>query len=247
VTSKSRRGRVQLWAVGLFAVAMAYVESAVVVYLRAMYGIEDLLTDMPALPDAYTVIEVGREAATLLMLVAVGWVAGRRWQDRLGYGVFAFGLWDIFYYGWLYLFIGWPASLLEWDVLFLLPLPWWGPVLAPMLIALLLAAVGGLAVIEAARDEPLRVRTSDWWVAGAGALLALYLFMADAVRALPDGVAAVGQVRPTRFNWPLFAIALLAMSLPLVRAVRHSSRFGVGTLRPPEPTRSEARSERDPA
>jgi len=33
-------------------------------------------------------------------------------------------------------------SLLDWDILFLLPLPWWGPVLAPVLIALLMIVWG---------------------------------------------------------------------------------------------------------
>ena len=70
--------------VSLFAIAMAYLESAVVVYLRAVYGIEDLLRDMPLMPDQYTLIEIGREAATLVMLATIGWIAGRRWQDRVG-------------------------------------------------------------------------------------------------------------------------------------------------------------------
>ena len=133
-------------AVGVFAIAMAYVESAVVVYLRALYGIEDLLLDMPELPDQYTLIELGREACTLVMLVTIGWVAGRRWQDRFGYTIIAFGLWDIFYYVWLVVFIGWPKSLLDWDFLFMIPLPWWGPVLSPILIALLLECLYLMAV-----------------------------------------------------------------------------------------------------
>jgi len=238
VSSRSPTYRAGLSAVALYAVAMAYVEAAVVVYLRAVYGIEDLVADLPLLPDAFTVMEVGREAATLLMLGVVGWFAGRGRQDRLGYAVFAFGLWDIFYYIWLRAFIGWPASLTDWDILFLIPLPWWGPVLAPVLIALLLAVGGGVAVIEAARGKPFRARPLDWWLFGAGTLLALYLFMADAVGALPDGIAAIGQVRPTRFQWPLFFVALVAMSLPLARVIR-ASRLGGEAPAPPGESQSE--------
>jgi hypothetical protein len=198
---------------------MAYIEAAVVVYLRAMYGIEDLLRDLPLLPDQYTAIEIGREAATLLMLVTVGWIAGRRWQDRMGYAVFAFGAWDILYYVWLAVFIGWPGGLLDWDILFLIPLPWWGPVLAPMLIASLLVAGGALAVVRAERGQALGFTPFDWSVAAAGTVLALYLFTADALRALPGGIEAVSRARPTQFNWPLFLVALLAMAFPLMRAL----------------------------
>jgi hypothetical protein len=196
---------------------MAYVESAVVVYQRALYGIDDLLRDLPPLPDQYTAMEIGREAATLLMLVTVGWIAGRRWQDRIGYAAFAFGIWDILYYAWLVVFIGWPEGLLEWDILFLIPLPWWGPVLSPMLIASLLVGGGTLAVMRAERGEALDFSPVDWSVAAGGAALALYLFMADALRALPGGIEAVSRARPTRFNWPLFLVALLAMAFPVLK------------------------------
>ncbi len=121
--------------VAAYAVAMAYVEAAVVAYLREIYGIEDLVRDLPTVADRLTAIELGREGATIVMLLAVGWLAGRHLQDRLGHFVFAFGVWDIAYYGWLVVIEGWPRSPLDWDVLFLIPVPWWGPVLAPVLIA----------------------------------------------------------------------------------------------------------------
>jgi hypothetical protein len=219
-----RPARERLLVVGLFAVTMAYIEAAVVVYLRGLYGIDDLLRDLPLLPDQYTAMEIGREAATLLMLVTVGWIAGRRWQDRIGYAAFAFGAWDILYYGWLVVFIGWPGGLLEWDILFLIPLPWWGPVLAPMLIALLFVGGGALAVVRAERGEALEFTPVDWSVAAGGCVLALYLFMADALRAVPDGIEAVSRARPTQFNWPLFLVALLAMAFPLLRALRSRAR-----------------------
>ena len=72
------------------------------------------------------------------MLLAVGWIAGTKIQSRLGYSFFAFGLWDIFYYIFLKVFIGWPNSVMDPDILFYIPLPWWGPVLAPVLISVLM-------------------------------------------------------------------------------------------------------------
>ena len=215
-----------LIAVGLFAIAMAYVESAVVVYLRALYGIDHLLQDLPRLPDQFTLIEIGRETSTLVMLVIIGWIAGRRRQDRIGYAVFAFGLWDIFYYVWLVIFIGWPTTLLDWDVLFLIPLPWWGPVLAPILIALLMVAGGGVAVFKSERGEVLRFTLVESSVAGVSTLLVLYVFMLDALHAIPEGIDAVSNVRPSSFNWLLFIMALIGMAFSLVSALWKSSHEG---------------------
>ena len=212
-----------LIAVGLFAIAMAYVESAVVVYLRALYGIDHLLEDLPQLPDQYTLIEIGRETSTLVMLAIIGWIAGRQRQDRIGYAVFAFGLWDIFYYIWLVIFIGWPRTLLDWDVLFLIPLPWWGPVLAPILIALLLVVGGGMAVLKSERGEVLRFTLVEWSVAGVSTLLVLYVFMLDALHAIPEGFEAVSNVRPSSFNWLLFIMALIGMAFSLLSALWKSS------------------------
>ncbi|HXO86479.1 MAG TPA: hypothetical protein VN803_13245, partial [Gemmatimonadales bacterium] len=129
-----------LW-VALFAVAFAAVESAVVVYLRALAGAAPLSVLQYQLPPHLLTIEVAREAATLVMLITVATIAGRTAWEGFLYFAFAFGLWDIFYYVWLRVFIGWPPSLLTWDVLFLIPVPWIGPVLAPVVVSLCL--VGG--------------------------------------------------------------------------------------------------------
>jgi len=214
------RERKLLIFTALFAVAMAYFESAVVVYLRAVYGIEDLLRDVPQTPDLYTAIEIGREMSTLVMLGLVGWIAGRRLQDRIGYALFTFGLWDIFYYIWLHVFIGWPDSLLAWDILFLIPLPWWGPVLSPVLIALLMIAGGVVLVLRAEKGEHIHISSLDMGITGAGVLLALYVFMVDAIHALPGGFEAVSRVQPTDFNWPLFFVALAGMAYIPLKALR---------------------------
>src|SRR5205823_8243008 len=114
-------------AVAAYAIGMAYVESAAVLYLRTIYGGVDPVaprrTPFSPLPD-FVWIEVGREAATMVMLAAVGWLAVRTPLARFGAFGLAMGLWDIFYYVFLWLFAGWPATLLATDVLFLLPLPW---------------------------------------------------------------------------------------------------------------------------
>ncbi len=201
--------------VAVFALAMAYLEAAVVVYLRRIYGITDLVRDVAAYDPWLAAVEVGREAATLVMLLAAGLMAGRSPQARLGFALFAFGLWDILYYAWLRVLIGWPVSLLDQDILFLIPLPWWGPVLSPVLIALLAAAGGAIAVVLDGRGRALRPGPAGWCTLGAGIAAALYAFMADALRALPSDPETLSRMRPTAFNWPIYSAGLLAMALAL--------------------------------
>lgn len=220
------RVRRRLLVVAGFAVAMAWVESAVVFYLRKLVGRIEPYQPNP-LPIAGDVggAELVREAATLAMLLTVGWLAGRTSRSRFGYFVAAFGVWDIFYYVFLIPLTGWPHSVLDWDILFLLPLPWWGPVLAPVMIAVLMIIGGSVLASNDDRDGP------PWWPArwtlwlcGLGVALALYAFMADAIRAVRHG-ESIQTVLPVAFNWPLFLVAWVLMALPAVGLVqRHFAR-----------------------
>jgi hypothetical protein len=205
-------GRRTRWLlVVAFAVAMAWVEAACVFYLRSLVGRLDpyQLNPLP-MGGVLGQVELVREAATMVMLLAVGVLAGRRWRAKTGYSLIAFGIWDIFYYGFLRLIYGWPRSPFDWDVLFLIPLPWWGPVLAPVCIALLMIAWGTL-VTQSAREATF----TSWGLNAAGAALALYVFMTDALRAVPQGMDAARSVLPTQFNWPLFLVALALMGAPV--------------------------------
>lgn len=191
--------------VSLFAIAMAYLESAVVVYLREMYHIVDLVKDTPLKPDAYTIIEIGREAATIVMLAVIGLLAGSKWPKKIGYFFLSFGVWDIFYYIWLYVFIQWPKSLFEWDILFLIPLPWWGPVIAPVIIALLLILTGYLLINEV----KFKITLLDWTIFGLSIFMILFTFMEDSIKVLFSGTGDLTEIRPTVFSWILFLIAYL--------------------------------------
>ena len=201
--------------VSAYAIGMALAEAAVVVYLRALLHITN---DHVAL-GPYVRVEVAREAATLVMLMAVGWLAGHRRADRWAYGLFAFGMWDVFYYAWLKVLSNWPQSLLDWDVLFLIPLRWWGPVLAPVSIATLICVVSVLAVIRLARGRQLGITTARASVAILGGLLALYVFISDSLHALLAGRTDWDTLRPEPFQWLLFLIALALMALPSLGAV----------------------------
>ena len=195
-----------------FAIAMAWVEAASVYYIRALVDrIEPYQANPLPINQALGYVELWREASTLVMIATLGLLAGRTWRRRAGYAALAFGAWDIFYYVFLRFMTGWPRTLLDWDILFLLPLPWWGPVLAPVSIALVMVLWGTLATQS--RDDPPAAGRAEA-LACLGIVLTLGVFMVDAWRALPHGREAVLQVLPTTFNWPLFWVALLLMASP---------------------------------
>lgn len=205
----------RIWlVVAVFAVAMAWLEAATVYYLRVLVDrLVPYQTDPLPIRGTLGPVELVREAATLVMLLTVGMLAGRTWQARLGYAAIAFGIWDIFYYVFLKVIYDWPTSFFEWDILFLLPLPWWGPVIAPVTIALLMMIWGTMATqAEDDTAEP----GSVWVLASTGIALALGVFMIDAWRALPQGRDAILQVLPTRFNWVPFWVAALLMASPVL-------------------------------
>ena len=212
--------RVRTLVVIVFAAAMAWVESAAVVYLRTLIGrIEPYQPNPLPVSVGLGEIEAIREAATLVMLCSVGWLAGRTWRSRLGYAMMAFGVWDILYYVFLIPMTGWPRSPFDWDILFLLPLPWWGPVLAPILIATLMAGYGMLVSQYDSPGHPLWAEQSRWAIGTVGATLALYTFVADALGAVPYGPVAIRDVLPRAFDWPFFILALGLMALPMLDVI----------------------------
>jgi hypothetical protein len=208
------------WAVVIFATAMAWVEAAVVFYLRSMmHRIVPYQPDPLPVMGGFASVELPRELATLVMLLAVGVLAGRTWRARLGYAAVAFGAWDIFYYVFLKIMCGWPHSLLDWDVLFLLPMPWWGPVLAPVLISVLLILWGTFASQFERIPATALSKGRAWVLSFTGTALALYTFMADALAAA-RGLEAIRIMLPEKFNWPLFGVALMLMSAPVLQISR---------------------------
>ncbi len=209
-----RVGERFLW-VSVYAVAMAFLEAVVVAYIRQLLYITD---DHVSL-GPYARMEVWREAATVVMLVTVGWMAGRGRLERWSYGLFAFGMWDIWYYVWLKVLLGWPETLFDWDTLFLIPLRWWGPVLSPMLIAALICVTAVLAVVRIERGQRIKIAPARVGIVGLGGLLALYVFMSDSLHALLRGQPDWATLRPTPFRWPLFLLAFVLMALPSLATV----------------------------
>ncbi|MGB2985005.1 MAG: hypothetical protein WBE26_03905 [Phycisphaerae bacterium] len=222
--------------VALFAVAFGYVEAAVVVYLRVIYDPvrASLYPDQPpgSLLPLVTLeqlreadplhirrlgIELGRELATMVMLVTVASLARRRRGEWVAMFMISFGVWDIAYYVGLKAMIGFPASLLTWDILFLLPVPWLGPVLAPVIVSLSMIGAGLVLLAEAGRGRVLRAGWFHWVAIIVGGLVIIVSFCYDYAR------TTTGEL-PGRFNWLVFAageaIGLLAFAHAMTRGRR---------------------------
>jgi hypothetical protein len=167
--------------VALFAIAMGYLESAVVVYLREIYYPEGFAFPLKIMNEHLAITELFREFATLVMLGTVGYLAGRSWLEKFGFFIFAFGIWDIYYYVSLKLLLGWPESLLTWDILFLLPTTWVGPVLAPVINAFTMIIFGGLIWYFQSKDKLLAIRLREWILLILGSLIVIWAYIEDYV------------------------------------------------------------------
>lgn len=200
----------------LFAVSFAYVEAAVVVYLRTIYDpirpeavdgarYDELFPLMTlkqleaAGPNYFRLFatELGREAATILMLAGVAVTAAQNFRQWIARFMVVFGVWDIFFYLFLKLLIGWPASLGTWDILFLLPVPWVGPVIAPVLVAVSMIAAGGIILWRESQRRPIRFRCWHWTSIIGGGLIVIAAFCWDYLNTMAGGW-------PNPFHWPLF-------------------------------------------
>ncbi len=190
-----------VWVV-LFSIAMGWLEATVVVYLRMLYYPEGLTFPLKTIPWNIGVVELGREAATILMLIALAMLAGRRRMERFAYLMMAFGIWDIVYYISLRIAIGWPESFFTWDLLFLLPLPWIGPVIAPLLVSMAMILAGIAILFQEDVGNPLRPSMLFWVLEILCGLTIIASFMMDYRFAFTNGV-------PARFRWEVFLAGYL--------------------------------------
>jgi hypothetical protein len=115
--------RLLFW-ITLFSISMGFLESSVVVYIREIYYPGGFDFPIVTMDKTLAITELLREAATMFMLLSAGIIAGRNTAERFAWFIYCFAVWDIFYYVFLYALLGWPESLLTWDILFIIPVVW---------------------------------------------------------------------------------------------------------------------------
>jgi hypothetical protein len=205
-----------LW-VSIFAIAMGWFEAALVVYLRELFYSDGFFFPVIAIPAKLLTIEIVREFATIMMLIAVGVIAGRSKLEKFGYFMFAFGIWDIVYYIGLFIATGWPQSLLTWDLLFLIPLPWIGPVLAPVLVSLGMIFAHIVIVIQEDGSRPIIPSKKFWILEILCGLIIIFSFTIDF-----QAACTVGD--PARFRWEIFLLGFIPGILLFLKSWRDARK-----------------------
>lgn len=190
--------QISLFITTLFAIAMAFLESAIVVYLRLIYYPGGFSFPLIEIPSDILVIEILREAATIIMLLTVSWMLARNRREWFAFFAYNFGVWDIFYYIWLKVFLNWPDSVFDWDVLFLIPLPWTGPVLAPVIVSVLLIMAAVLLLVY----QELKLSLRDWILEIIAGLIIIISFLFQ-LKELESGQ------HPQDYPWSLFVVGCL--------------------------------------
>ena len=180
-----------LW-ITFFSVAMGFLESAVVVYLRELYYPAGFDFPMVTLTGHIAVTEIIREAATLIMLIAVAFVAGESNLKRFAWFLYCFAIWDIFYYVFLKILVGWPPSLLTWDILFLIPVVWTGPVITPVIVSFTMILLACIILFSDVKS----VAVKSHMLILAGACVVFFSFIWDFSSLLIKEYSIEGLFKP---------------------------------------------------
>jgi hypothetical protein len=188
----------------VFSIAFGYIEAAVVVYLRTIFhpdGFAFPLSSFGISPlwERLLLTEVGREVASMVLILTGARLFGRNRQEQFTYFLAIFAVWDIFYYIWLKVLIDWPASVMDWDILFLIPTAWAGPVLAPVLVSVTLLAFAVIILSRSSQGRVIRVTLTDWFGFVVAALVVVISFC----------IAGYHIREPdfqSHFYWPLFGV-----------------------------------------
>lgn len=219
----------------IFAIAMGFLEAIVVVYIRELYYPEGFTFPLKPMETWLIGTEMIRELCTLFMLWAVAYITGKSFIRRLAAFLFLFGVWDIFYYIALWIFLGWPESLLTWDILFLIPVTWTGPVLAPVLCSLTMIALAVLLERQHIKYGITAPGKLAMLLFTTGSLFIIMAFMYDFTAIIIEGkyisqffslaenkefLLEMMSYVPDRFQWEVFSVGLIVIgtgALPLLK------------------------------
>lgn len=234
------RFRSLIICVTLYAIGMAFLESSVVVYIRELLYPDGFNFPLSSLDGSLALTELLRELATLIMLVSVACLAGKNFSSSFAWFLYTFAVWDIFYYIFLKLIIGWPESIFTWDVLFLIPVTWTGPVLSPLIECLIMIALSLLIILHSEKGINTKLRLVEWFTLIGGAVIVIIAFSWDYtdfilekysfsdIWNIPDSEAileyATGYI-PRSFNWILFSAGNILLISAIFIIYRRLSRM----------------------
>jgi hypothetical protein len=231
-----------LLKLSIFAIAMAFLETSVVIYLRELMYPDGFSFPLVPIDPTIALTEILRELATIIMLVSIGWISGRNFMERFAWFLYCFAIWDIFYYVFLKLLIDWPVSFFTWDILFLIPATWTGPVISPIIVSLSMILLAFVILKSSYNNHPVKLRLTEWLGLIAGSLILIIAFVYDyavfmlkeytfsEIFILPDKSSLYNmavQYIPKRFNWGIFisgqSLILIIIALLNIRIKKNKS------------------------
>ena len=222
----------------VFSVAMGFMETAVVVYLRKIYYPDGFQFPLVAIDNNIIVTEIIREAATLIMLIGAGIFTGRNRSEKFGFFLFSFAIWDIFYYIFLKVLLDWPASLLTWDVLFLIPVTWVGPVIGPVINSITMILFALILTRFMDRKDSVTIKSREWFLLIMGSIVIILSYTLDYSRYMINAfgfsslfqngkaevIAYAAQYVPETFNWWIFILGEIIILSGIVFLYHRESR-----------------------
>ena len=219
-----------------FAISMAFLESAVVIYLREIYYPEGFVFPLKQISSKIAIIEIMREAYTVVMLVAVAFITGKHKMNRFAVFIYCFGIWDIFYYVFLKFTINWPESFLTWDILFLIPTTWTAPVIAPIIISITMIILAIIIFYKNITYKIISFSSNEFIMLIIGAIILVISFIWDYSHFVyhyfsfseifkninnPEFSEVIYNYIPQKFNWLYFwigeGIILIAILLYTIK------------------------------
>jgi hypothetical protein len=206
--------------VTIFSIAMGLLESAVVVYLREIYYKTGFRFPLVPIDKNIGTVELFRELATIIMLLSIGYLAGKNITSRFAWFIYSFAIWDIFYYIFLKVFVNWPDSLMTNDILFLIPVVWVGPVITPVIVSLTMILFAMLILYFEDKYGGIRFSFLDWTILILGSLILIVAFSWDYIQYVLKYLSfreiwitpgsklfdLQSQYIPEKFNWFLFSL-----------------------------------------
>lgn len=207
----------KLWVITIFSIAMGLLETAVVVYLREIYYPNGFSFPLVPIENKIAITELLREAATIIMLITLGMIAGKNTAEKFAWFIFSFAIWDICYYIFLKVLLNWPATLLDWDILFLIPVPWVGPVLAPCLISISMILLAITLLRKSGENRIQFLSKTDWMLLITGSLILIlsftinYFMYANSIETRNNNQLLTEPSRyiPQSYNWFIFTLGII--------------------------------------
>ena len=222
----------------LFSIAMGLLETVVVIYLREIYYPDGFAFPLRPIAPNLIVAELLRELATMIMLLSIGFIATEKASARFAWFIFSFAVWDIFYYVFLKLFLGWPESLFTWDVLFLIPTTWVGPVISPVINAFTMILLAVLLLFNDSKDDHASLNKWEWLLLITGSVVVIISYTEEYTRyilqkfcfsdifsfaANEQALAYSLHFVPQYFNWWIYGFGELCMLLAIFLYIRRKN------------------------